>query len=198
MIVGLARVSTCDQKAGLDVQLRDLRAAGCERVFAEEVSAVGKREQLRAMMEFVRDGDTVVVTRADRLARSTADLLGIVAELERKQVGLRILTMGGSELDTRSPTGRLLLTMLAAIAEFERTLMLERQREGISRAKQEGRYRGRTPTARRQIDAVRALHAQDVGPSEIARRLSISRSSVHAMLKEVRTAASPPRPSPGG
>jgi DNA invertase Pin-like site-specific DNA recombinase len=104
--------------------------------------------------------------------------------LERKQVGLRILTMGGAELDTRSPTGRLLLTMLAAIAEFERTLMLERQREGIAKAKREGRYRGRSPTARRQIDAVRALHAQDVGPSEIARRLSISRSSVHAMLRE--------------
>jgi DNA invertase Pin-like site-specific DNA recombinase len=198
VIVGYGRTSTFEQRAGLDAQMRDLRAAGCERIFAEQVSTAAERPELAAMLAFVREGDVVVVSRADRLARSTSDLLSIIGLLEGKQVGLKVLSMGGAELDTGSPTGRLLLTVLAAIAEFEKALMVERQREGIAKAKAEGRYKGRSPTARRQIDAVRALHAQDVGPSEIARRLSISRSSVHAMLKEVRTAASPPRPSPGG
>lgn len=189
MIVGLARTSTFEQAAGLEAQVRDLRAAGCERVFAEQVSAHGRREQLRAMLDFVREGDTVVVTKPDRLARSTRDLLTIIEGLEAKGVGLRVLSMGGAELDTRAPTGRLLLTMLGAIAEFERSLMLERQREGIAKAKAEGRYRGRAPTARRQADTVRALRAEGVGPTEIAARLGISRSSVFAMLAESKAAA---------
>lgn len=183
MIVGYARTSTFDQRAGLEAQVRDLHDVGCERIFAEQVSASSERPELVAMLSFVRTGDVVVVTRADRLARSTADLLSIVAQLEAKQVGLRILAMGGAELDTLSPTGRLLLTVLAAIAEFEKALMLERQREGIAKAKLEGRYRGRAPTARRQAETVRALRAEGVGPSEIARRLGISRSSVHALLR---------------
>ena len=162
--------------------MRDLEAAGCEKMFAEQVSATGNREQLRLMVEFARDGDVVVVTKPDRLARSTTDLLSIIASLEAKRVGLRVLSMGGTELDTRAPTGRLLLTMLAAIAEFERALMLERQREGIAKAKMEGKYRGRAPTARRQADTARRLKAEGLKPVEIASRLGISRSSVYAML----------------
>ncbi|SES09824.1 recombinase family protein [Sphingobium sp. YR768] len=86
----------------------------------------------------MREGDTLVVTRLDRLARSTADLLGIVAALEAKKVALRIMDFGGTEVDTRSPTGRMLLTMFAAVAEFERAIMLERQRVGVARARAEG------------------------------------------------------------
>lgn len=182
MIVGLARTSTFEQEAGLEAQVRDLKAAGCERIFAEQVSATGDRAQLRGMLEFVREGDTVVVTKPDRLARSTADLLGIIGKLEAKGVGLRVLSMGGSELDTRAPTGRLLLVLLGAIAEFERALMLERQREGIAKAKSEGRYKGRSPTAQRQAGAIRALRAAGVRPAEIARRLALSRSSVYSVL----------------
>lgn len=182
MIVGYARTSTYDQQAGLDAQIRDLEAAGCQKIFAEQVSATGKREQLRLMLEFLREGDQAVVGKPDRLARSTTDLLSIIASLEAKGVGLRVLSMGGTELDTRAPTGRLLLTMLAAIAEFERSLMLERQREGIAKAKAEGRYKGRAPTARRQADMVRGLKADGLKAGEIASRLGISRSSVYSML----------------
>lgn len=194
MIVGLARTSTYDQTAGLEAQIRDLKAAGCQRIFSEQVSATGSREQLQAMLEFVRDGDVVVVTKADRMARSTADLLAIIGRLEAKGVGLRVLAMGGAELDTRAPTGRLLLTMLGAIAEFERALMLERQREGIAKAKADGRYKGRAPTALRQAEVVRALHAEGLKPGEIVKRVGISRSSVFSILAAARRAASDGEP----
>jgi DNA invertase Pin-like site-specific DNA recombinase len=189
LIVGYGRTSSFDQQAGLDAQIRDLEAAGCEKVFSEQISAAGKREQLRLMIEFVREGDVIVVTKPDRLARSTTDLLSIIASLEAKGVGLRVLSMGGTELDTRAPTGRLLLTMLAAIAEFERALMLERQREGIAKAKADGKYRGRAPTARRQVDVVRDLKAEGLRPVDIAARLKISRSSVYAMLDKAKPAS---------
>jgi DNA invertase Pin-like site-specific DNA recombinase len=182
MIVGYARTSTVEQEAGLAAQERDLRAAGCERVFAERVSSVAKRAELEAVMDFVREGDTLAVTKLDRLARSVPDLLAMVARLETKRVSLRVLSMGGSELDTRTPTGRLMLTMLGAVAEFERALMLERQREGIAKAKDEGKYRGRVPTAQRQADDVRRLKAEGIRPVEIARRLGIGRASVYRIL----------------
>jgi DNA invertase Pin-like site-specific DNA recombinase len=182
MIVGYARTSTVEQEAGLEAQERDLAAAGCERVFSERVSSVAKRAQLEAAMDFVREGDTLAVCKPDRLARSVADMLDIVARLERKGVALRVLSMGGSEVDTRTPTGRLMLTMLGAVAEFERALMLERQREGIAKAKAEGKYQGRVPTAQRQADAVRQLKAEGVRPVEIARRLGIGRASVYRIL----------------
>lgn len=182
LIVGYARTSSLEQQAGLEAQLRDLAAAGCERVFSEQVSANGKREQLGLMTDFVRENDVVVVTKPCRLARSTTDLLTLIAGFEAKGVGLKVLSMAGTELDTRSPTGRLLLTMLAAIGEFEKNLMLERQKEGVQRARKEGKYLGRAPTARRQAEAVRGLKAEGLKPVEIAARLGISRSSVYAVL----------------
>jgi DNA invertase Pin-like site-specific DNA recombinase len=120
--------------------------------------------------------------RPDRLARSVADLLGIVDKLNAKGVALRILSMGGSALDTGTPTGKLMLTMLGAVAEFERTLMLERQREGIARAKAEGRYKGRKPRAK--AGEVHRLHGQGLRPTDIAGRLGIGRASVYRVLKE--------------
>jgi len=182
MIVGYARTSTAEQEAGLEAQVRDLRAAGCERVFAERVSSIGPRPELEAALTFMREGETLVVTKPDRLARSVADLLGIVARLEAKGVALRVLSMGGSEVDTSTPTGRLMLTMLGAVAEFERALMLERQREGIAKAKAEGKYRGRAPTARGKADAVLRMRESGIGPSEIARALGIGRASVYRIL----------------
>src|SRR5438105_572538 len=128
MLVGYARTSTVDQQAGLDAQLRDLKTVGCEKTFAEKVSSsVTKRPQLEAALDFVRNGDTLVVAKPDRLARSTENLLGIVRRLDAKGVGLVVLSMGGQRVDTRTATGKLMLTMLAAIAAFERDLMLERQ-----------------------------------------------------------------------
>jgi DNA invertase Pin-like site-specific DNA recombinase len=184
MLVGYARTSTADQTAGLAAQERDLRAAGTERVFSEQVSSVAKRDGLETALDFVREGDTLVVTKPDRLARSTADLLAIVDRLERKGVALIVLSMGGQRVDTRTPTGKLMLTMLGAIAAFERDLMLERQREGIAKAKADGRYKGRAPTVARQAEEIRALVAAGEKPAHVAKKLGVARSSVYRMLEE--------------
>jgi DNA invertase Pin-like site-specific DNA recombinase len=183
MLIGYARTSTTDQIAGLEAQLAALNAEGCEELFQERVSSVAQRDQLDAALKFARKGDTFVVTKMDRLARSTQHLLEIVEGLEKKAVALRILDFKGDRVDTRSPQGKLILTMFAAFAQFERELMLERQREGIAKAKAEGRYKGRKPTARAKTGDVRALKGQGIGPSEIARRLQISRASIHRILR---------------
>lgn len=184
VMVGYGRVSTIEQTAGLDAQRRDLSAVGCTKIYAEQVSgSTVKRPELASALDYVREGDTLVVTKPDRLARSVADLLAIERRLAAKGVALRVLSMGGSEVDTRSPTGRLMLTMLGAVAEFERELMLERQREGIAKAKGEGKYRGRAPTVMRQIDEIHRLRDQEgLGPTEIARRLGVARSGVYRAL----------------
>lgn len=182
MLVGYARTSTTEQEAGIEAQDRDLAALGCERIFQERVSSVAKRAQLEAALEYVRNGDTLAVTKLDRLARSVSDLLSIVARLDAKGVSLRVLSMGGQAVDTGTATGKLMLTMLGAVAEFERALMLERQREGIAKAKAEGKYRGRVPTAQRQADAVRKLKAEGVRPTAIAKQLGIGRASVYRIL----------------
>ncbi|MFC3000810.1 recombinase family protein [Falsiroseomonas tokyonensis] len=185
MIVGYGRVSTAEgQEAGLAAQERDLKAAGCERIFSERVSSVAKRAQLESALDFVREGDVLICTKLDRLARSTTDLLAIVARLEAKGVALRILSMGAGDLDTRTPTGRLMLTMLGAVAEFERTLMLDRQREGIAKAKSEGKYQGRAPTAQRKAPDVLRLKVEGVKPAEIARRTGIGIASVYRILSD--------------
>lgn len=181
-LVGYARTSTTDQKAGLEAQLRDLEAAGCTKVFHEELSSVSaKRPQLEATLDWVREGDTLVVTRLDRLARSVADLVGIQKRLSAKQVGLRILSMS---LDTATPTGKLMVNLLGSIAEFERELMLERQRDGIAKAKAEGKYQGRQPTARRQAAEVMRLRSEGKSANDIVRALGISRASVFRILAE--------------
>jgi DNA invertase Pin-like site-specific DNA recombinase len=182
MLVGYARTSTVDQQAGLAAQERDLCAAGAEKVFSEQVSSVAQRAALKACLEFLREGDTLVVTKPDRLARSTASLLAIEADLSKRGVGLVVLSMGGEKLDTRNPTSKLILTVLGAVASWEREIMLERQREGIAKAKSEGKYKGRAPTVARKAMAITALHAIGVGPTHIARRLGIARSSVYRML----------------
>src|SRR4051794_14944961 len=106
--IGYARTSTVEQEAGLDAQVRDLRAAGCHKVFAEQVSSVSQRAQLQAALDYLREGDVLVVTKPDRLARSTENLLAIVRQLDERGVALRVLSMGGQSLDTRTPTGRLM------------------------------------------------------------------------------------------
>ena len=139
MQIGYARTSTVDQVAGFEAQRRDLSAAGCKKVFAEQVSSVAERQQLMAALDYLRDGDTLIVTKLDRVARSVRDLMEIVHRIETKGAGLRILAMN---LDTTTPTGTLMLQVLGAVAEFERSMMLERQREGIAKAKAEGKYQG--------------------------------------------------------
>jgi DNA invertase Pin-like site-specific DNA recombinase len=158
MMVGYARTSTVDQLAGLDAQLRDLKAARVEKVFSERVSSTTKRQQLEAALEFCRNGDVLIVTKLDRLARSMADLVSITSKLKAKGVGLRILAM---QLDTATPTGKLMLNLMGSFAEFEREIMLERQREGVANAKAAGKYKGRVPTARRQSVEVKAAPPRD-------------------------------------
>jgi DNA invertase Pin-like site-specific DNA recombinase len=183
MLVAYGRTSTCDQQAGIEAQQRDLLAAGCEKLFVEQVSSVAKRPQLEAALDFVREGDTLIVTKLDRLARSVADLLTIVGRLEAKKVHLRVLAMsGGQALDSSSAMGRLMLSVVGAVAEFERSMMLERQREGIAKAQREGRYKGRAPTARRKSVEIIRLKSEGVKPSEIAKRLGVGRASVYRVL----------------
>jgi DNA invertase Pin-like site-specific DNA recombinase len=125
------------------------------------------------------EGDTFIITKLDRLARSTQHLLEIAGRVKEKRAELSILNLGA---DTSTATGRLMFTMVGAIAAFERELMLERQREGIAKAKAEGRYRGRKPTARARAAEVIALKADGVRPVEIARQLGIGRASVYRVL----------------
>jgi DNA invertase Pin-like site-specific DNA recombinase len=179
VIIGYARTSTLEQAAGFEAQIRDLEAAGAEKLFREQVSSMVKRPQLAAALDYIREGDVLVVTKLDRLARSTAHLLQIVQTIEAKAGALHVLDLN---LDTSTATGRMMLTMLGAIAQFERELMLERQREGIAKAKAAGKYKGRAPTARAKLDQVRELKTQGIGASEIARRLGIGRASVYRLL----------------
>ena len=182
MLIGYARTSTTDQRAGLAAQERDLQAAGADKVWTEQVSSVGQRKALRECLEFLRSGDALVVTKPDRLARNTTELLTIEADLAKRGIGLVVLSMGGERLDTRNPTSKLILTILGGVATWEREIMLERQREGIAKAKGEGRYRGRAPTVRRQADQIKASIAAGEKPTHIAKRLGVARSSVYRML----------------
>jgi DNA invertase Pin-like site-specific DNA recombinase len=180
VIVGYARTSTVEQIAGLEAQERDLCAAGVEKVFAEQISWVATRSQLEAVLDFIRSGDVFVVTKIDRLARSVADLCAIVKRIEAKGATLRVLQIN---LDTSTPTGKLMLNMLGSIAEFERSLMLERQREGIAKAKGEGKYKGRAPTAMAKGDDVRRLAAEGMTREAIASELNIGLASVYRVLR---------------
>jgi DNA invertase Pin-like site-specific DNA recombinase len=155
---------------GSKLSWRDPTVADAERIFQEQVSSVTARQQLDAALDFVRKGDVFTVTKLDRLARSVQHLLQIVERLTAKGLCLRILT-GGEMMDTATATGKMMLTVLGAIAEFERAMMLERQREGIAKAKSEGKYKGRAPTAQRQASDLLRLAAEGVGAVEIARRL---------------------------
>jgi DNA invertase Pin-like site-specific DNA recombinase len=185
MLVGYARTSSLSQVAGLEAQERELSAAGCEKMFREQVSSVAHRDQLEQALDYVRDGDSFIVTKLDRLARSVGDLLSIVARLEEKKVSLRVLSMSGSQpLDTSTATGRLMLAVIGAVGQAERETMLERQREGIAKAQREGRYKGRVPTARRRAAEIIRLKEQGVTPTEIAARLGIGRASVYRILGE--------------
>lgn len=179
MIIGYARTSTLEQLAGFDAQLRDLKAAGCEKVFSEQVSSIAQRAQLEAAIDFAREGDVLVVTKLDRLARSMLDLMNIKARLDAKGIELRILAMS---LDTSTPTGKLMMNVLGSVAQFEREMMLERQKEGIAKAKAEGKYKGRAPTAMAKSAEILELKASGLGATAIARQLGVSVRSVYRAL----------------
>ncbi len=174
--VGYARVSSVGQS--LDAQNEALKH--CDKLFVEKASAKDRdRPVLEKALDYVREGDTLICTRLDRIARSTGDLLSIVDQLEAKGVRFKLLQM---DLDTSTATGKLILTTLGAIATFERELMLERQAEGIARAKAEGKYKGRRPTAMEKRPDVLRLQGEGFNPTQISKRLGVSRSSVYRAL----------------
>lgn len=177
-VVGYARVSTAGQS--LEAQMVALNA--CDKVFKEKESGANtERVELERMLDYVRDGDIVKVTKLCRLARNTKHLLEIVEYLDDKKVSLQVINLG---IDTSSPTGRLMLTMIGAVASFERQLLLERQAEGIALAKKKGKYLGRKATAMSKADDVKLLVADGVSKRFIAERLGISLSSVHRIMKK--------------
>jgi len=178
MLCGYGRVSSSGQS--LELQLDALKEAGCEKVFAEKRSGTSTdgRDALADALDFVREGDTLVITRLDRLARSSVDLHNIIAKLTAKGVKFRCLQQSG--IDTDSGMGKLVLAILGAVAEFETDIRKERQREGIDKAKANGVYKGRKPS----VDTlkVRELHKGGMKPAVIARELKIARASVYRAL----------------
>jgi DNA invertase Pin-like site-specific DNA recombinase len=177
--VGYARVSTTDQD--LSAQVERLKSAGCEIIRSEKVTGTTRtgRTELASVLEFLRRGDELVVTRIDRLARSIADLQDIVRELKRKGAFLRA---ADQPIDTSTAAGKAFLDMLGVFAEFETNLRRERQLEGIAKAKADGVYRG----GKRRIDrdAVWKLRGKGKGPTEISQALGISRMHVYRILNE--------------
>jgi DNA invertase Pin-like site-specific DNA recombinase len=186
-VYGYARVSTTDQD--LTHQQETLRTAGCDVIRSEKVTGTRRegRSELANLMEFLRPGDILMVTRVDRLARSIGDLQDIVRELQRKGAALKATEQ---PIDTSTAAGKAFLDMLGVFAEFETNLRRERQMEGIAKAKERGVYKGRKPAI--DFGEVRSLRTQGLGATEIARRLNIGRASVYRILRETGEAGASP------
>jgi DNA invertase Pin-like site-specific DNA recombinase len=179
--IGYARVSSYGQS--LDVQLDKL--THCNRIFKEKQSArsTDKREQLSLCLDYVRDGDTLVVTKLDRLARSTRDLLNILNELEKKQVKLHVIDQ---QIDTSTASGRLLVTMLGSIAEFENDLRKDRQADGISLARRNGVKFGRKKALNEtQVQELRQKRLEGILIKDLMTHYSLSKASVYRALGAV-------------
>lgn len=176
--IGYARVSTTDQDTALQVDA--LRAAGCDVIREEKASGTSTkgRPELATILEFLRKGDALVVTRIDRLARSIGDLQTIVRTIRERGAAL---VCTEQPVDTGTAAGKAFLDMLGVFAEFETNLRRERQMEGITKAKAAGVYKGRPPSIK--AEDVRRLQGQGLGPSEIAKQLKIGRASVYRVLQ---------------
>ena len=185
MLIGYARVSTRDQTH--DLQIDALQAAGCEKLFEETASGAQRdRPQLAAALDYLREGDTLVVWKLDRLARSTKQLIETVEDIQRRGVGFKCLTQ---DLDTTTAGGRLIFTLFSAIAEFEREIIRERTRAGLDAARARGRTGGRPPAlAAKDLAAARALLADaSISVSDIAQRLNVAVSTLYRHLPAARS-----------
>jgi DNA invertase Pin-like site-specific DNA recombinase len=180
---GYARTSTTSQQASLEHQQKVLLASGVlkENLVVEEVSAVATRPALEALLKSLREGDALVVTTLSRLARSTKHLLEISETLHKKGCSMQILDFS---LNTATAQGKMVLTMLAAVAEMERTLMLERQAIGVAKAKAEGKYKGRPGVDDGKANRVKELKKQGLKANEIAAALSLGVSTVYKILAD--------------
>ncbi|PZN68757.1 MAG: integrase [Candidatus Methylumidiphilus alinenensis] len=180
--IGYCRVSTTEQN--MTAQMELLHKAGCQEIFKEKLSGSNvHRPELRKLLDYIRKGDTVTVTKLDRLARSTKDLLGIAEEIKKKGADFEVLNIN---LDTKSPTGQLMLTLLAAIAEFEKGIMLERQREGIDIAKEDGKYKGRKPIEETKLQQVQKLVEGGISVSKAVSEVGIGRRTYYKAIEEGR------------
>jgi DNA invertase Pin-like site-specific DNA recombinase len=179
MKYGYARVSSKGQD--LTIQLEALKKVGCETIRQEKTSGTSmkNRDELNVLLEFAREGDEIVVTRIDRLARSIRDLQNIVHMLDKKGVKL---SSTEQDIDTSTSSGKCFLDMLAVFAEFETNLRAERQAEGIKKAKEQGKYKGRRASI--DVDKVKELVKQGKGATKIARELKIGRASVYRVLQQ--------------
>jgi len=181
-IIGYARVSTKEQAN--ELQLEALRNAGCEKVFSEKQSgsSINKRIELTNCLNYLREGDTLVITRIDRLARSLRDLQNLVHDLKVKGIALKAIEQ---PIDTSTAAGKAFLDMLGVFAEFETNIRRERQLEGIAKAKAEGRYLGRKPTAKAKSQQVVELNGQGMTKKAVAEELGIGVASVYRILRSV-------------
>ena len=180
MFIGYARVSTQEQNP--KAQIDALEAAGCERIFTETASGAQRdRPELRAALDYMRSGDTLVVWKLDRLARSLKQLIHTVEDLAERSIGLRSLT---EQLDTTSPGGRLVFHIFGALAEFERAIIRERTMAGLEAARSQGRVGGRPPAlSEKDLAAARALMSNpEITVAEIARRLGVNPSTLYRAI----------------
>lgn len=177
MKYGYARVSTSDQSVA--IQVEELERAGCEMVRTEHASGSSRkgRTELQNILDFIRFGDVLMVTKLDRLARNTIDTLALITDLADR--GVMFVSLAEPWANTDTPSSKLVLTVMAGMATFERERIRERQAAGIAKAKSEGKYRGRKPTARAKAKEIEALWESGIGPAEIARQVGVSRSSVY-------------------
>lgn len=180
MLIGYARVSTHDQNP--DLQQDALKKAGCESIYIEKASgAQRERPELKAAFKYIREGDTLVVWKLDRLARSMKQLIESVEELEKKGIGFRSLT---ESIDTTTPSGKLVFHVFASLAEFERSIIKERTTAGLASARARGRLGGRPPKLdKKDIEAAKALLADNSATvGEIAKRLEVSKATLYRYL----------------
>lgn len=180
MKIGYARVSTVGQN--LEIQKEALKSAGCEKIFSEKVSGAKiNRKEFDAMMEFAREGDQVIVTRLDRLSRSSMELQNTAKTLENKKIDLRVLEQ---DIDTSSPSGKLLFNMIGIVAEFEREMINERAAEGRKAAMQNGVKFGRKKAlGTDEIIEIKNLVSSGLGKKEVGKRFGVSRSTIYRVME---------------
>lgn len=181
-IVGYARVSTLEQNVSRQVKALEVE---CDKIFVEKVSAskTSNRPQFQEMLRYLREGDVLQVTSADRLARSTRDLLDVVQSL--KDRGVQVEFLDNPALNTDTPQGEFMLTILAAVAQLERSIIRERQAEGIAIARAKGKYDRAPKLSPEQAREVRKLAAMGVPKTAIARKMGCSRHTVYAVLDRI-------------
>lgn len=181
-VYGYARVSSTDQDTA--IQVDQLKVVGAENIICETKSGknVSERDKLSLLLEMLSSGDTLVVTKLDRFSRNTLDTLKLVQDLDAKGVTFKALDIG---VDTSTPTGKFAVTIMAAVAELERTKIKERQMEGIAKAKDAGKYKGRKPSYQEHIPAIRKLLVLGYSKSYIAKELGLSRPTLYKAIAAI-------------